>query len=414
MGLPPLATLFSHPTAAALRPSDRGLYRSCGVCMTHQRLQCAECCWSRTLRTINATLQFCPTAAVSALSWRWRPVRTSRLCCSRSPGAASRRQVGSIASLPGWPYPWRGSTCVRRCKSTYRGHAAQRSQLELDWVGRVLTLHTRNIETYYATVGSGEPLLFIHGLGSTADGWTLQVPAFADTHRVITYDLRGHGRSSHPPGPYSIPQLAADAASLLDELATGPTHVVGLSLGGAVAFQLALDRPRLVHTLTVVNSAPGLELTSLGDRLRWYAAVATRLVLSRVLSMRRLGEVVARRLFPEPEQGQLRAVFVKQFARNDRHAYDAAARALFAWNVLERIGEVGCPTLIVSADHDYTPVALKAAYVARMPNAVLEVIENSRHATPLDRPDRFNAVLRDFLERYPLGAAAASPSVTFT
>jgi 3-oxoadipate enol-lactonase len=259
------------------------------------------------------------------------------------------------------------------------------------------SIGTRDIETYYEMAGRGEPVLFIHGLGSSVDGWTLQVPAFVDTYQVITYDLRGHGRSAHPPGPYSIPQLAADAAALLAALETGPAHVVGLSLGGAIAFQLALDWPALVRTLTVVNSAPGLELRTLRERLQWWSAVATRLVLGRVLRPDQLGRLLGRGLFPKPEQAPLRAAFADQFARNDRRTYAAAARALFAWNVLDRVGEISCKTLIVSADHDYTPVALKAAYVARMPNAVLEVIEDSRHATPVDQPTRFNAVLRRFL-----------------
>jgi 3-oxoadipate enol-lactonase len=269
------------------------------------------------------------------------------------------------------------------------------------------SIRTRDIDTYCATAGSGEPLLFIHGLGSTADSWVLQVPAFADAYRVITYDLRGHGRSSHPPGPYSIPQFAADAAALLESLETGPAHVVGLSLGGAVAFQLALDWPSLVRTLTVVNSVPGLELRGVRDRLRWWTALGTRLVLGRVLSPRQLGRLLAGRLFPRPEQATLRAAVEAQFARNDRRAYNAAARALFAWNVLDRVREIGCPTLIVSADHDYTPVALKAACVTRMPNAVLEVIADSRHATPLDQPARFNSVLRRFL----LSASPVQPPV---
>jgi len=267
-------------------------------------------------------------------------------------------------------------------------------------------LQTTDVETYYTCVGRGEPLLFIHGLGSDADGWAFQVPAFADIYRVITYDLRGPGRSGHPPGPYTIEQFAADAAALVDALAATPAHVVGLSLGGAIAFQLALDRPELVRTLTIVNSAPGLELRTLAERLRWWSAIGTRWVLGHLLSPRRLGELLGRNLFPKPEQAAIRAAFVEHFAANDRRAYNAAARALFAWNVLDRVGAIRCPTLIVSADHDYTSVALKAAYAARMPNAVLHVIRDSRHATPVDQPEPFNAALRAFV------ASAATTPVT--
>ena len=74
-------------------------------------------------------------------------------------------------------------------------------------------VQTLDIQTYYEESGRDEPLLFINGLGATTTSWAQQVPAFSQDFRVITYDLRGHGRSSHPPGPYSIPQFAADAAT---------------------------------------------------------------------------------------------------------------------------------------------------------------------------------------------------------
>jgi pimeloyl-ACP methyl ester carboxylesterase len=259
-------------------------------------------------------------------------------------------------------------------------------------------IQSGQLNTYYEQTGRGEALLFIHGLGSSAGGWWNQTPAFSNTYRVIVYDLRGHGRSSRPPGPYSISQFAGDAAALLRALDTGAAHVVGLSLGGAIAFQLALDAPELVRSLTIVNSAPGLELRTLGERLRWRSAVTTRMLLARVLSMRRLGNVIGRGLFPAPEQAAMRTAFVEEFATNDRRTYLAAARALFAWNVVDRVAQIACPTLIISAEHDYTPVEMKQRYVARMPNAVLQVIRDSRHATPVDQPERFNATLRAFLD----------------
>jgi len=258
-------------------------------------------------------------------------------------------------------------------------------------------IEASDIQTYYEVAGHGEPVLFIHGLGATTTSWALQVPAFSGHYRVIAYDLRGHGRTSHPPGPYSIPQFAGDAAALLQALGCGPTHVVGLSLGGAIAFELALQRPDMVRTLTVVNSAPGLELPHLSDRLRWAAFVASRWLVGHTLSMRQQGVMLGRRLFPRPDQVGLRRIFAEEFARNDRQAYNASARALLNWNAMDRIGDIRCPTLIVSADHDYTPVALKAAYVAGMPNAVLQVIPDSRHATTIDQAERFNALLAEFL-----------------
>ena len=105
------------------------------------------------------------------------------------------------------------------------------------------------------------------------------------------------------------------------------------------------------------------------------------------------------RLFPKAAQGELRRVFVERWAENDKRAYYDAMRGLVGWSVADRLGNVHCPTLVIAADEDYTPVSLKRAYVAQMPRAELVVIEDSRHATPVERPEQFNQALMAFLSR---------------
>ncbi|NJN45685.1 MAG: alpha/beta fold hydrolase, partial [Candidatus Competibacteraceae bacterium] len=115
-----------------------------------------------------------------------------------------------------------------------------------------------DIELYYEITGQGHPLLFIHGLGSCTEDWEQQVAFFAQRFLVITFDVRGHGRSDKPPDPYSIPLFARDTVGLLDVLGIASAHVVGLSLGGMIAFQLAVDVPRRVDSLVIVNSGPAV------------------------------------------------------------------------------------------------------------------------------------------------------------
>src|SRR5215471_21288766 len=93
------------------------------------------------------------------------------------------------------------------------------------------------INLYYEINGAGQPLVLIHGLGSSLRDWEPQVAELCKTFQVITFDLRGHGRSDKPAGPYSIEQFAADLAGLLGALGVGSAHVAGISLGGAVGFQ---------------------------------------------------------------------------------------------------------------------------------------------------------------------------------
>ncbi len=95
-----------------------------------------------------------------------------------------------------------------------------------------------NVELFFETSGSGETVLFIHGLGSSARDWEMQVPAFAKRYRTVAFDLRGHGQSQKPKGPYSMSLFAQDTAELIRSLGVGSVHVVGISLGGMIAFQL--------------------------------------------------------------------------------------------------------------------------------------------------------------------------------
>lgn len=256
-------------------------------------------------------------------------------------------------------------------------------------------LYVDDIDLYYEIVGQGQPILFIHGLGSSGRDWELQVAFFAKHYRVVTFDVRGHGQSDKPPGPYSVPLFAADTAGLITSLGIAPAHVVGISMGGMVALQLAVSTPDLVKSLVIVNSGPELILRTFKERL----AGLQRLLVARLLGMRKMGQVLSKRLFPREEHQELRRMFVERWAENDKRAYIDSMRAIVGWSVADHLGTIGCPTLVIAADEDYTPVSLKEAYVAKMPQAELVVIADSRHATPVERPEQFNEALMAFLSR---------------
>ena len=182
------------------------------------------------------------------------------------------------------------------------------------------TANLGDLKLHYESSGEGQPLLFIHGLGSSTRDWENQVPYFSDRYRVVTPDLRGHGQSDKPPGPYSIPLFANDIAELITTLDLGPTHVVGLSLGGVVASQLAVDHGELMRSVVVVNSAPELPRDSLRDRLRTRRDLLLRRLIVRLWGMRGLGRFVGRKIFPHPEQAHLRDTFIERWAQNDGRA----------------------------------------------------------------------------------------------
>jgi len=254
-----------------------------------------------------------------------------------------------------------------------------------------------DIHVYYEVNGQGQPLLFLHGLGSSVRDWDFQVPEFSRSYQTIAFDLRGHGQSDKPAGPYSLPLFASDTAGLLKALGLGPAHVVGISLGGGIAFQLALDSPSLVKTLTIVNSGPAM----VGSTQEARQEVDRRVAIVQQMGMRAMGQALSGTLFPKPEQASLRDTFVERWAENDPRAYIEATLSVVGWNVTDKISSIQCPTLVISADQDYTPLALKEAYVRLMPHAQLAVIADAHHATPVEKPEEFNAVLAQFLAGHP-------------
>lgn len=250
-----------------------------------------------------------------------------------------------------------------------------------------------DISLYYEKEGQGEPLLLLHGLGSDGRSWEYQLEPFAEQFRVIVPDVRGHGRSAKPPGPYSVSQFANDIFTLLDQLQIDQFHLVGLSMGGMIGFQMAVDQPERLKSLTIVNSGP--ELVPRGLKEKWQ--IWQRRLITRFVSMQKIGEIIGGRLFPEPHQAQYKEQFIQQMGANDPQAYKTATNALLGWSVSEKLDRIQCPILVISADMDYTPVAFKEAYVRQLPTARLLVIENSRHATPVDQPEAFNTAVLQFL-----------------
>jgi pimeloyl-ACP methyl ester carboxylesterase len=255
-------------------------------------------------------------------------------------------------------------------------------------------VETGAINTYYEVHGKGEPLVMIHGLGSSVRDWEYQVDFFADKFQVITYDVRGHGKTDKPIGPYNIPLFTDDLVRLLEVLDTPQAHIIGISMGGMVAFQLAVSYPERVRSLTIVNSWADFVPHSFRERL----SIWQRVILFRLFSMRKIGEIIAGRLFIKPEQEEIRQVFIERWAENHKPAYMAATKGMVGWSVVDRVGEIACPTLLIAADEDYTPVAYKESYADQMRNAKLVVIEDSRHATPVEKPEEFNQAVMEFLE----------------
>lgn len=249
-------------------------------------------------------------------------------------------------------------------------------------------------EIAYLDAGEGDSVLLLHGLGASRDDWRRQVGEFSARYRVIAPDLRGFGHSERRE-PFTIAQHARDMEALIAELDIAPAHVVGLSMGGAVAIELAVRKPALVASLVLANTAPAFTLTSWQRRrMAWL-----RVLLALVLGVGGVARLFAKRAFPGRRHRRVRRRFMQRASHTSRWVYLATLRALVRWNAEERLEALSMPVLVLGAEHDYTTSEEKRRWVARIPDARFVEIPRSRHHSQLDSPRRFNAEVLSFLSR---------------
>jgi 3-oxoadipate enol-lactonase len=240
--------------------------------------------------------------------------------------------------------------------------------------------------------GKGVPLLLLHGLGGSHDDWRLQIPVFAAKYRVIVPDLRGFGESERRE-PFTVQRHARDMMALLSALKVDRAHVVGLSMGGAIAIELALRAPQLAASLVLVNTAPGFTLTNWQRRrMAWL-----RVLVALVLGVGGVARLFSQGVFPARNQGRLRRRFIRRASHTSRWVYLATLRSLTRWNAESRLATIRAPTLVVGAEHDFTTSEEKRRWSSLIPGARFIEIKGSHHHTELDSPGELNRVVITFL-----------------
>lgn len=248
-----------------------------------------------------------------------------------------------------------------------------------------------------APASSAPPVVFLHGLGSSAADWTQQLPIFAQHYRVLTVDLRAHGRSSDPGDWFTIERLADDVAEWLAHLGESAAHVVGLSLGGCTALALALRHPGRLRSLTLVNAFARYQPTGRKGVLR--QVKRTWLLLT--APMPKVAAFIASGLFPKPEQQHFREAAIASLGQNRKRTYFAAMRAISVFDVREQLPRLRVPTLIVAGEHDNTVAHTAQQLLHRaIPEARLLIARDSGHATPYDQSDWFNRTVLEFIGQH--------------
>jgi 3-oxoadipate enol-lactonase len=250
---------------------------------------------------------------------------------------------------------------------------------------------------YYRMRGKGENLLLIHGLGSSGTDWEWQVRALERRFRVIIPDLPGSGYSSPMDGEFSISDFANVLWALLDHLHVSQTNVAGFSFGGAVALEMALQRPESIPRLALINT---LVTYRIDHWRKWLEARLPR-ILIRILGMRLSAKLAAARLFPHSWQQPLRERAAVVMRRVATKTYLGMARALERWSAVDRLSRLKSKTLLIAAEHDFTPLEEKAA-MAKALGADIAIVHGSRHGTPFDAIEATNACLYSLFTDRPI------------
>ncbi len=258
------------------------------------------------------------------------------------------------------------------------------------------TARANNITVYYEVHGTGEPLLLINGLADDTSAWRNQIEHFARRYTTIIFDNRGVGGSDKPPGGYTTAQMAADAVGLLDALTIDRAHVLGTSMGGMIAQELAIAFPARVDKLLLCCTcgAP----SEVNKRLyRFWETAAQTIGLGEVMREVMLWCFTDQFFQLRPtEAAEAEAAFAAITQPID--AYLSQLHSLQVHDAMARLGAIQAPTLVLGAPKDllYPPHQTEQLYQG-IPHATLRFTTHGGHSFRREVPDEFNTAALEFL-----------------
>jgi pimeloyl-ACP methyl ester carboxylesterase len=256
------------------------------------------------------------------------------------------------------------------------------------------------IRMHYEVAGAGDPVLMINGLSAPAANWALQVKTLAEHFQVITFDNRGVGETDLPPEPvYTMAQLADDAAALLRHLKIARAHVIGASMGGTIAQELALRHSRLVRSLVLACTWAEADARFLHSIESW-VALAYRVPVEERYRYVLYPWVYSPRFFEKKQNLEMAFQRAMAYPHQTRpEAIERQARGILAWNGtrVARLKAIRVPTLVlVGRDDILTPPEFSRRLAGLIPRARLAVLPGG-HAFFIEEAELFNRAMLRFL-----------------
>ena len=250
------------------------------------------------------------------------------------------------------------------------------------------------LKTFYESGGRGHPILFIHGSAGNHLVWRSQLDYFGERYRAIAIDLMGHGKSeiSIPPSQISIKLYTDFVKDFLEALNIEKATLIGQSLGGAICIQFCLDFPEKVACLGLINTGAKLGVNpQLLSMLRKDFSKASRMGLENILGQKLEGTAQIRRA----------NAVTKEMLETDPAVGLADFEACNKFDSREKLSQIRKPTLIIGGSKDVmTPPWFHHYLHAKIENSTLRIIEGVGHLSMIEKPEEFNAILSEFLERH--------------
>jgi 3-oxoadipate enol-lactonase len=257
------------------------------------------------------------------------------------------------------------------------------------------------LNMYYEVHGKGKPFLLISGLGSDLNSWALQIPEFAKKYRVIAFDNRGSGRTDAPDMPYSIRMMAEDTAGLMDALSIGKAHVLGVSMGGYIAQELAIRCPGRVESLILVSTSVGPYLLKISILQAW-AHQALRDMRPMTFFQIMIPFMFNDRSFETPGVLEMAVATIAGHSSTPPQILARHMTACVEHDARGRIGQIAAPTLVLAGKEDpFVPFSLYEELAASIPNARLMVLDGGGHGFNSSIADKFNRAVLEFLDQVP-------------
>ena len=270
------------------------------------------------------------------------------------------------------------------------------------------TVKVGDINIYYEIHGDGEPLLMIQGYGQYSGHWTTLIPPFAKEYRVIIFDNRGTGRSDKPEIPYTVKMLAADAGGLLDAIGIDRAHVFGVSMGGMIAQEFALNYPDKVINLVLGCTACGGKQMILPGQEALVFLFSPEIAK---LPVEERARETATWLWTQefidknPKAVELYVETTAKYPTPPK-GWASQAQAIAGHDTYERLPQIKAPTLVIVGDADrIIPAGNSKILASRIPNAESVIVKKAGHGFT-EAPEATGAIL-DFMKRHPKGKKKA-------